>query len=172
MNRRTGGIAGFGALLIILGLAATASAYTGQVPGSITVSAQGSTCGTPTTVTATVLDESGSPIDNESVDWSLLNTKSSQDKVNTTRSTTNAEGVATTTVTLGCVSGSRTVRATTGDIAGGAVLDLSVNGLPNTSTVDSGASAQPVPWTVLPLLALAFVVGTGLSLRRLAATRR
>ena len=174
MHRRTRWIAGFSALTLVLGLATTAAAYQGQVPGSITVRALGSTaCGTPLTVTATVLDATGAPIDGQSVAWNLVTTLSSQDEVNRTPTTTDAQGVATTTVTLACVNGSRSVRAVAGDIAGEAVMNVAVQGLPNTSTLPTEIPAQPDgPGAALLLVALAFLAGAGVTLRRLSSTGR
>ena len=123
-------------------------------------------------MTATILDAAGKPVAGQSVDWALVTTLSSSDKVNKTPTITNSSGVATTTVTLACVEGSRPVRATAGAVSAQAVLGVTVGGLPNTSTLPVGAPTGPGALLVATILALAFVTGGGLTLRRLAATNR
>jgi len=173
MKHRGRLIAGLSAVLLALMMAATASGYTGQVAASITIAVNDSSaCGQPTTVTATVLDTGGKAVAGQSVDWALVTTLSSSDKVNKTPTTTNSSGVATTTVTLACVDGSRPVRATAGAVSAQAVLGVTVGGLPNTSTLPVGAPTGPGALLVATILALAFVTGGGLTLRRLAATNR
>ncbi len=174
MKRRTRWLAGFSAVLLALGVAATAAGYTGQVAGSITIAVKGSSaCGEPTTVTATVLDAAGKPFAAESVAWALVTTLSPQDKVNKTPTTTNSHGVATTTVTLACVNGPRPLQATAGEVSAQAVLTVTVSGLPNTSTLPAGGPSIPAGSSVaIFLVALAFVVGAGVTLRRLASTTR
>ena len=175
MKHRGRLIAGLSAVLLALITAATAVGYTGQSAASITIAVKDSSaCGQPTTLTATVLDAGGKPVTGQSVDWALVTTLSSSDKVNKTPTTTNSSGVATTTVTLACVDGSRPVRATAGAVSAQAVLGVTVSGLPNTSTLPVGAPTAPgqaAPLLAM-LLALACAAGGGLTLRRLAATNR
>jgi hypothetical protein len=175
MQRRTRWIAGFSAVLLTFGMVASVAGYDGQVPGSITVAA----CGPNGTVTATVLDATGQPIDGQSVVWSLIVTVSPQDTLGQTPTTTNVHGVATTTVTLAPVDGNRTIRAVAGDIAGQAVFQCfsgetqGITGLPATSTLPATAPATPVgPGWALLVLGAAFLAGAGLMLRRLAPTHR
>ena len=174
MKHRGRLIAGLSAVLLALITAATAVGYAGgQSAASITIAVKDSSaCGQPTTLTATVLDAGGKPVTGQSVDWALVTTLSSSDKVNKTPTTTNSSGVATTTVTLACVNGSRPVRATAGAVSAQAVLGVTVGGLPNTSTLPVGAPTGPGALLVATILALAFVTGGGLTLRRLAATNR
>jgi hypothetical protein len=107
--------AGLSALLLLLIAATTAFGYTGEVAGSITVAVKGTiTCEAPFTVTATIVDANGSPVSGQSVAWSFVTTQSASDKINKTPTTTNANGVATTTVTLASVTGAREIRATAG----------------------------------------------------------
>ena len=173
MKHRGRLIAGLSAVLLALITAATAAGYTGQVAASITIAVKDSSaCGQPTTVTATILDAAGKPVAGQSVDWALVTTLSSSDKVNKTPTTTNSSGVATTTVTLACVGGSRPVRATAGAVSAQVVLGVTVGGLPNTSTLPvETAPGQAAP-LLATILALAFAAGGGLTLRRLAATNR
>lgn len=177
MHRRTRWIAGFAATLLALSLAATAAGYEGQVPGSITVVA----CGPGGTVTATVLDATGQPIDGQSVAWSLIVKVSPQDTLGQTPTTTNVHGVATTVVTLAPIDGNRTIRAVAGDIAGQAVFSCVSGevegvsgGLPATDALSAQVPMQPAgPGAAfLLILAAAFVTGTGLTLRRLATAHR
>ena len=175
MKRRTRWIAGLSALAVLLTATVTAFGYTGAVGGAVSVAVDPHgtiTCDVPFKVTATVLDAAGKPVTGQSVDWALVTTLSSSDKVNKTPTTTNSSGVATTTVTLACVDGSRPVRATAGAVSAQAVLGVTVGGLPNTSTLPVGAPTGPGALLVATILALAFVTGGGLTLRRLAATNR
>lgn len=172
MRHRTRWLAGFSAVLLALMMAATASGYTSQVAASITIAVKGSSaCGEPITVTATVLDAEGKPVAGQSVDWTLVLTLSSGDKINKTPTITNSKGVATTTVTLACVNGSRPVRATAGEVSAQAVLTVTVSGLPRTSTLPAESPALPYTPLVAMLL-LASVVGGGLMLQRVASARR
>jgi hypothetical protein len=146
-------------------IAATAVfGYAGQVAGQVSVAGPSGTiaCNTPVTVSATVLDVNGKPFDNTQVTWSFKSgTAQSGDKINPTTSMTNASGVATTTVTLACVAGSRTVNAASGSFVGGAVLGITSAGLPNTSTDPVGTPA----WE-FAIAALAVLAGLGLFTRQ------
>jgi len=82
--------------------------------------------------------------------------------------------VATTTVTLALVDGTRGIRATTDDLSASAFLNPSCAGagavLPITSTLPiETASSQAA---LLLGMLLVFAVSGGLTLRRLAATHR
>jgi hypothetical protein len=173
MKRRIRVLAGLWAVLLSLGLAASAFGYTGQVPGSITIAVQGSSaCGDPLTVNATLLDTAGKPVTDQSVAWKLTETLSSSDKVNKTPTITNSNGVATTTVTLGCVNGSRPLRATAGELSAQVVLTVSTGGLPNTSTVPAEASGTPATLAFALLAGVVLALGGAWTLRRAVATSR
>jgi hypothetical protein len=168
MQHRTRWVAGLSAALLTLLLAATVSGYTGQVASSITIAVHGSSaCGHPIRLTATVLDGDGKPIARQSVDWTLVLTLSSNDKVNKTPTTTNSKGVASTTVTLACLNGSREVRATAGSVSGQAVLNVAIRSLPNTGTLPEDRRVFP---GILPASLL--IVAGVLTLRRFTSTRR
>lgn len=177
MKRRTSLIAGVSAIALVLATAFTAFAYTGQVKGSLSISIKATpTCGGPVTATATLLDADGLPIVGQSVAWSFVTTQSSKDKIVKTPTTTDAKGVATTTLTLAAVEGTRKIRATvvegTADqVSATAVIDVRCGGLPNTSTIPVEKSGSGAPLAAALLVALAFAVGGGLMLRRRAATR-
>jgi hypothetical protein len=154
-------------------MATTVLGYAAQVAGAVSVGGPGGTlkCGVPLTVTATVLDANGSPIAGQPVDWSFTSSPSSADKINSTPTTTNASGVATTTVTLACVVGSRTVTATADAISAGAVLGITSGGLPNTSTTPGGSPVGNLSIaTILALLAV--LAGGGIMVRRFAFSPR
>jgi hypothetical protein len=173
MQHRTRWLAGFSAVLLTLMLGATASAYTGQVKGSVTIAAHDVTCDAPFSLTATLVDATGAPISGQSVDWSFVSAPSALDRINHTPTITNSHGVATTTMTLAPVSGTRRVRATVGDVSASAVFGASCGDvLPSTSTLP----ADTIPGQTAPLLAMLFALavaaGGGLTLRRLASTRR
>jgi len=173
MQHRTRWLAGFSAVLLSLVMAATASGYTGQVEGSVSVTARGTiTCTAPFTISATIVDATGTPISGDSVVWSFVTAPSTSDRINQARTVTNSHGVATTTVKLAPVSGTRRIRATAGDVSASAVLSPACGGLPRTSTLPTEtAPGQAAPLLAM-LLALAFATGGGLILRRLASTRR
>ena len=103
-------------------------------------------------MTATILDANGAQMTNQSVDWTFV-TKRSSDTINTTPTATNAQGIATTTVTLGDTSGQRQIRATvkaaegstSGDVSASGVVTQVCGGLPQTSTLRADAPAGGVP---------------------------
>lgn len=166
MNRRNRWLAGLAGTALALAMTATAFAYAGEVAGAVTVSGPSGTlkCGVALTVTVTVVDATSKPIEGQPVDWSFTSTPSSKDKINSTPTTTNASGVATTTVTLACVAGNRTVTATADEITGSAVLSITAAGLPDTSTTPDGAPAGDLPIATI----LALLAGGGIMVRRFA----
>ena len=181
MKARTRWFAGLAAAAILLTATVTAFGYSGQVEAIVGVAAQGTiTCGEPFTMTATVLDADGAPVADASVAWSFVTKQSSSDTIDTTPTVTNAQGVATTTVTLGAVGGERQIRATTtvgdsgasGEVSASGVVDQSCGGLPRTSTLSPETPQGGVPLAAVLVLVLGFAVGGGLMLRRLAATSR
>ncbi len=179
MRARTRLVAGLAAAAILLTATVTALGYTGQVEAIVGVAAQGTiTCGEPFTMTATILDANGAPVADASVAWSFVTKQSDADTINKTPTITNAKGVATTTVTLGAVSGERKIRATvaaaegstSGDVSASGVVTQVCGGLPRTSTLPAETPGQGTPLAALLVLTIAFAVGGGLALRRLAAT--
>jgi hypothetical protein len=157
------------------------SACDGQVDAIVGVAAQGTiTCGEPFTMTATVLDADGAPVVDASIAWSFVTTQSSSDTINKTPTVTNSKGVATTTVTLGATSGERTIRVTTtvgetgatSEVSASGVVDQSCGGLPRTDTLSPETPQGGAPLAAVLALAVAFAVGGGLMLRRLAVTSR
>lgn len=174
MKRRTGWIAGFAAAAVLLTASATAFGYQSQVEGSVTVAVRGTvTCGAGLTLTATFVDANGTPVSGQSVSWSFVTSPSASDKISPTPTITNSQGVATTALTLGPVSGMRRVRATAGTVSATAVLNPSCGGavLPNTSTLPAETPGQGAPLAALVLVTLALIIGGGLT-RRLAFARR
>jgi hypothetical protein len=173
MKLRTRWIACLSAVAVLMMATATAFGYSGEVAATVTIAAQGTiTCDVPFTVTATIVDVNGSPVSGQSVAWSWVATQSASDKINETPTTTNANGVATTTVALAPVTGNREIRATSGDVSASAVLGQSCGGLPNTSTLPAETPRQGAPIAVMLVVALALALGGGLTLRRVAATSR
>jgi len=170
MNHRTRLTAGLSALVLLLIAAATAVGYTGQVASSTTVATRGTVaCEAPFTMTATILDGAGAPVVGQSVAWSFVTSPSASDVISPTPTITNAQGVATTSVTLGPVSGNREIRATAGDVSASAVLSPACGGLPSTSTLPAESSGG-APLAALFLAAL-FALGSGFALRHRVATR-
>jgi hypothetical protein len=174
MKHRSQWLAGLAAVALALITSATAFGYAGEVAGAVTVAGPGGTltCGVNITVTATVVDASGKLIADQPVAWAFTSTPSTADKINTTPTTTNASGVATTTVVLACVAGNRTIRATADAISAGAVLSVTAAGLPNTSTLPGETPAQNLPVIGTLLAVLAMAAGGVLALRRISLSRR
>lgn len=169
MNHRTRWLAGLAATAFALVGATTAFGYAGEVAAAVTVGGPGGTleCGVPVTVTATIVDKDGKPISGQPVDWTFASSPSSADEINSTPTTTDANGVATTTVTFACVSGNREIRATADGVAGEAVLGVTAVGLPRADTLPDAA-----PPLDIILAALALLVGGGIVVRRLVLKPR
>jgi len=173
MKRRTGWIAGLAAVAVLLATTVTAFGYQGQVAGVGSVASEPVVCATPFAVTATFVDKDGAPLTGESVTWSFVSAPSASDTISPTPTVTNALGVASTTLTLGPRSGAREVRATVGTVSATAVFDGPCGAvLPNTSTLPTEAPPEQATPLLVMLFALVFAVGGGLTLRRLASTRR
>ena len=174
MKRRSRWLAGIvGTTLALVVMSATVFAYSSQVAGAVSVAGPTGTiqCGVPLTLSATILDASSNPIEGQPVDWAIASSPSSLDTINSTPTNTNASGVATTTVTLACVVGDRTVTATADSITGQMVLGLTQAGLPRTSTVAGGLFGGDLPLGTL-LAILAMIAGAGIILRRFALSPR
>ncbi len=163
-------------LLTALG-AAGVLGYGGQVSCqvSVAVSSGALAAGSPATVSATVRDANGKPVAAVPVDWSITSGSQPGDTISPATTTTNAAGVATTTVTLADVPGSRSVVAVASqtsvcgaDVSSGAVLGIA-GGLPNTST-DTGSSGTPA-WGLV-IVALAALAGLTLGTRALVGRRQ
>jgi hypothetical protein len=173
INRRRW-ITALAALTLAVLAAGTAIGYSGEVAQSVTVSRPSGTlkCGVNITVSATVQDAQGKAIEGQPVAWSWVSRVTSADKINDTSSTTNANGVAKTTVKLACVPGSRVLRATADSVQGRSTLNVTAAGLPRTSTLAMGMPApagQSPLGTLFAVLALA--AGGGLVLRGALARR-
>jgi len=149
------------AALLLLSVAAPAFAYEGQVPNQVTVVGPAGTlvCNTALTVTATVLDASGNPVDNREVVWSFGAGQVTGDQIITVSTMTNALGVTTTTVRLACVVGNRTIVATATPAAGQAVLGITATGLPPTSTDPGSTPMWPYALALLGICVACFVIG-------------
>ena len=173
MKHRSQWLAGLAAVALALITSATAFGYAGEVAGAVAVAGPGGTltCGVNITVTATVVDAAGKLIAGQPVAWAFTSTPSTADKINTTPTTTNASGVATTTVVLACVAGSRTIRATADAKSASAVLSVTAAGLPNTSTLPGETPAQNLPVIGTLLAVLAMAAGGVLALRRISTSR-
>ena len=98
-------------------------------------------CDRQATITATVVGtESGKPIKNQIVRWSLTETQSSGDGLNATSTITNDKGKTTVRLNFGPAAGRRTVQAA----AGGSSPTIKVRcsgGLPKTSVRALGLEA-------------------------------
>ena len=174
MQHRNRWLAGLAAVALALMTSATAFGYAGEVAGAVTVAGPGGTltCGVNITVTATVVDAAGKLIAGQPVAWAFTSTPSTADKINATPTTTNANGVATTTVVLACVAGNRTIRATADAVSASAVLGITAAGLPNTSTLPGETPAPGLPLIGTLLAVLAIAAGGVLALRAVSLSRR
>ena len=163
---------------LVLSLAAALSvlAYGSQVAATISVTgpAGNVSCGTTSTIHALVKDTGGAVDTGVPVDWSFTSGNISGDHFSATPTTTNASGIATTTVTWACPSSSTKsnrvvhIDATTAvDISGSIAVTVTVKGLPSTST-DPTSGTSPIA-----VLAAAFAViaGSWIILRRVSAAR-
>ncbi len=173
MKRRTGWIAGLAAMAVLATASVTTFGYQGQVGGAVSVAVRGTvTCGASLTLTATFVDLNGATVAGQSVDWSFVTSPSSADQISPTPSTTNSRGVATTTLTLGSVSGTRRIRATAGTVSATVVVGPTCGGvLPNTSTLPGEAPSQDSPYGAILLGAAFLALIGGLTFRRLASAR-
>jgi nitrous oxidase accessory protein NosD len=156
-----------GLLLTAVGVAAVA-AYSGEVAGTVQVSAPSGlqACNTPITITANIEDIDGKPIEGQPVTWSFISGNVAGDTILDTSSTTNASGVATTQAQFACTAHSVTIGAVADAVSGTAVVALSGDGLPGTDT------APPSSFVAIALAALAVLIGSATILRRVAADRR
>lgn len=178
MNLRSRRLAVVAGAALALVISATAFGYARQVVVTLTISGPtGSVpCGTPLTFQATALDVNGNPIEGQPVHWSFSSSPSNKDRIKPRTSLTDANGVATTTVTLACVAGQRTLTAAADKARANAVLTVSggvlgVTGLPGTSTAFDGGPASRLPLASV-LAALAVLAGGGVIVRRLALRPR
>ena len=151
---------GVAALLLLSVVAPAVMGYAGQVANQITVAGPSGTlvCNTNLTVTATVLDAGGNPVDNRAVVWTFGAGKVTGDQIVTASTTTNATGVATTTVKLACVVGNRTVIATSAPSTGQVVLGITATGLPPTGTTPP-TPMWPYALAILGICMAFFMVG-------------
>ncbi len=175
MSTRRRWMAGIAATFLAVAMAGTAFGYAGEVASSVSVARPSGIlkCGVKVTVRATVRDAKGKAIAGQPVTWSFTSTPTKADKILHKTSITSSAGVATTTVVLACVPGSRRLRARADNVYGSAVLNVTAAGLPNTSTAPGDTPAAPgLPIFGTLLAALALAAGGGIVLRRFAVARR
>jgi hypothetical protein len=152
------------ALLLISVAVPVTLGYQGQVPFQVTVTGPSGSisCGTPLTLTATVLDSNGKPVASRAVAWSFGAGRVDGDQIGKVSTTTNAQGVTPTTVTLACVAGDRTIVATaapaTGQLTiGSGQLVLGITGTPVTATPTPTPSEIATPTPVASEIAVASI---------------
>ena len=158
-------IGGVGLALV---LAATVVGYAGQVAGTVEVSGPTGpqACGTPITVSAVIKETgTGALIEGQPVAWSFHSGNVAGDTIIAT-STTNANGVAKTTVTFACSPHTVVIWAVADEISGTTTIAVSGEGLPRTDTAPTTSSIG------LLVAGLAVLLGAGMMLRRLALARR
>ena len=107
-------------------------------------------CDRAAKITAKVVEaETGDPIENQIVQWSLVASPSSGDGFSAASTATNANGKASVQLFFGPVAGQRVVRAS----AFGSSPTITVRcagGLPRTSTVPPPGFVEPAPAALLP----------------------
>ncbi len=102
-------------------------------------------CNRAATINAKVVStETGKPIDNQIITWSLAQTQSLGDGLSQTSTITNKNGKTSVTLTFGPAAGPRVVRAS---IAGGSptITVRCAGGLPRTSTVPPAGFVESAP---------------------------
>ena len=153
--------AGAVALLLSSVAASAAFGYAGQVVQQVTVAGPAGTlpCNTVLTVTATVLEAGGFPVDNRAVVWSFGAGQLAGDQIITVNTTTNASGVTSTTVKLACIVGNRTIIATATPASGQVVLGITAVGLPPTDTSPESTPLWPYVLAVLGICLGSFMIG-------------
>lgn len=131
------------ALLVLAAMATQASGYAGQVPANIIVAgpAPTLTCVVPMTVSATVMDSNGAPVDGATVQWSIPAGAQPGDQLAASTSVTDAAGVARVSLSLGCRVGDRTIRAADGPAFGQLLLAPGSMFLPAIGTATSAVGA-------------------------------
>jgi hypothetical protein len=127
------------ALLVLAAMAPQVGGYAGQVPANIIVAgpAPTLTCVVPMTVTATVMDSNGAPVDDATVQWSIPAGAQPGDQLAASTSVTDAAGVARVSLSLGCRLGDRTIRAADGPAFGQLLLAPGSMFLPGIGTAGS-----------------------------------
>ena len=169
MRTRTRWTAGLAAAAMLLTAVVSASAYTGQVPSTAVLSvADTVACNDTFAVSSTFLDVDGVPVEGLSVTWSFVTTQSTDDTIHDTETTTNEDGVATTTVTLAAVPGDRQIGVTSGDVTASAVVSQSCAGLslPRTSTLEPPSTGALGPGLLVVLVSLVLLAGIAATIRR------
>jgi hypothetical protein len=172
-NRRAplgGLLAGFALTLVI---AASAGAYSGEVAATISGSSPSGPqpCETPISMSATVQDIGGKLIEGQPVAWAFVSGNIAGDVIASTSTTTNAGGVATTTVTFACSARTVTMSVLADAASGSFVTVLSGAALPRTDALaSSSAPASSIP--LIAFAALAVLLGSATILLRLTRGRR
>lgn len=186
VNRRNRWLAVLAGTALALAMTATVFADSNQVTGNIIVSGPigDLECDAPLAFTATVREATSNLIAGQEVAWSF-SVSSPLDAINFMSTTTNAFGVATTTVTLDNLPGNRTLTAKADGISANAVLvptcggvagitapgPITAPGLPRTSTMPDGSPVGNLPIaTILALLAV--LAGGGIIVRRFVFSPR
>jgi len=169
MRTRIRWTASFAAATILLTAVVSVSAYTGQVPATAVLSVADSVaCRDTFAVSGTFLDGDGAPVADLSVRWSFVTAQSSDDTIHDTVTTTDEDGVATTTVTLAAVPGDRRIGVTSGDVTASAVVSQSCAdlSLPRTSTLEPPSTGAVGPGLLVVLVSLVILAGVAATIRR------
>lgn len=158
-------------LALTLFIAASAGAYSGEVAATISGSSPDGPqpCETPITMSATVQDIDGKLIEGQPVAWAFVSGNISGDVIGDTSTTTNASGVATTTVRFACSARTVTMSVLADEASGSFVTVLSGDSLPRTDVLGA-APASSIP--VIAFAALAVLLGSATILLRLNRGRR
>lgn len=159
-------------LALALITASAAGAYSGEVAATISGSSPSGpqACGTPITMSATVQDIGGKLIEGQPVAWAFLSGNIAGDVIASVSTTTNASGVATTTVQFACSAHTVTMSVLADTATGSFVTVISGAALPRTDTFATSAPASSIPG--FALAGLAVLLGSATILLRLSRGRR
>ncbi len=128
--------------------------------GSLSVTAASTTPGSTTNVTATVLDNSGSPVEGAEVTFTITSQPGTDAQwpngTLTTTATTDANGVATAVLSAGSTTGSIIIETLSGEKTSQVTVAVAAEagGLPDTGAAPSEGSGGGLPTWQIALLAI------------------
>ena len=171
MRKLAAGFAAMLALGILAGgliLAGEARAQTYPPPvGSLSVEAASTTAGSTTDVTATVLDESGNPVEGAEVVFRIVSQPGDDatwaDGSQETTALTDANGIATAVLNAGSDTGSIIIETVSGAKTSQVTVAVEEAALPPTGSAPSESAGSGVPtWQIVFMAAGAAALAGGL----------
>jgi len=171
MRKLAAGLAAVFALGILAGgliLAGEVRAQTYPPPvGSLSVEAASTTAGSTTDVTATVLDESGNPVEGAEVVFRIVSQPGDDatwaDGSQETTALTDANGIATAVLNAGSDTGSIIIETVSGAKTSQVTVAVEEAALPPTGSAPSESAGSGVPtWQIVFMAAGAAALAGGL----------